>query len=183
MAYFGLSKPYIAKLGATEGTYTLGFKCGKAVAIEINPTSSEGKLYGDNVLAEYASEFKEAAVTLDVTTLPLEAANVLFGHTVATETKLVTKNAGDVSNYVGFGFIVKEMIEGVVSYTATVVYKAKFSEQGLSYTTKGDSIEFKTPKLTGIASAPDSGNWQKVQTFETEALAEAFVKTELDIVA
>lgn len=183
MSYFGLSKPYIAKLGATEGTYTLGFKCGKAVGVEINPSYSEGKQYGDNMLAEYVSEFKEAAVTLDTTTLPLEAANVLFGHTVETATKKITKNAADVANYVGFGFIVKEMIDGVVSYTATVVYKTKFSEQGVAYATKGDSLEFKTPKLVGVASSPDSGDWQNVQTFDTEALAEAFIKTELDIAA
>ena len=182
MAQYGLSNPFIAKLGV-EGTYTLGFQCGKAVKTGIVPKYATAKLYADNIVAEQVDEFVEAAVTLGVSTLPVVAQTVLFGHEVAETTEAITYNASDSSNYVGYGFVVKEMIDGATSFTATVLYKVKFTEAGAEYETKGDTIVFKTPSLSGVAVAPESGKWQQTQTFATYLLAETFIKTELDITA
>lgn len=179
MAYFGLSKPYIAKLG-TSG-YTDGFQCGKAVKTTITPNTSEGRLFADNMQAEYVAEFQNATLSMGVDRLPVEAAKVMFGHTV-TEDGQVTYKSGDASNYVGYGFIVCEILEGVKKYRACILPKVKFNEGEDSYETKGDSITFATPELSGQAMPNDDYEWKIIsKAYDTEAEAEAWIKTELDI--
>ena len=97
MAYIGLTTPIFA-LGnytAATPTYTKGFICGKAMSTDIDPQYAEGSLYGDNSQAEYDNEFKHANITLGTTTLPIEAESVLYGHTVAEDSKEITDSAGD----------------------------------------------------------------------------------------
>lgn len=183
MAYYGLSKPIIAKRTAdvSGDTYTQGFQCGKAVGTSVTPNYSEAKLYGDNVLAEYAKEFTEADVTLEVTTLPAEAVTVIFGHTKDTESGEITYGANDNAATVGYGFYVTEAVNGVNSFVACWLPNVKFTEAAESYTTKGDSIEFKTPSLEGKASADSDGNWKYKKTFTDEAAALAWLKEKAEI--
>lgn len=182
MAYYGLSNPFIAKFDAETGTYSDGFKCGAAVSTDVKPQYNEAKLYGDDVLQESAKEFKYADVTLGVTHMPIAAADTMFGHKVDTEKNKVTYNANDVANYVGYGFFAKEMIAGKTTYIAAILPKVKFAEGDDSYTTKGDSIEFKTPTLSGTAMANKDGDWKIKETFEKESEAIAFIKEFLNIV-
>lgn len=179
MAYYGLSHPIIAKLDVGKGTYADGFKCGSAIGTDINPQYNDADLYGDNVLKEAVKEFKYADVTLNVTNLPIAAATVMFGHTVDAAKKKITYNANDVANYVGYGFYVSELVDGVTSYNAAVLPKVKFAEASDSYNTKGDTIEFKTPSLAGKAMANEAGEWKIVETFDTKEAAESFIKTYL----
>ena len=53
MAYYGLSKPRIAKLDVEKGTYSDGFAVGYAVGTNVNPQYNEASMYGDNQLQEY----------------------------------------------------------------------------------------------------------------------------------
>lgn len=179
MAYYGLSHPLIAKLDVETGTYSKGFQCGKAVGTDITPNYNEATQYGDDEVAEYVKEFKDADVNLSVTELPLEAANTIFGHTVDNSTKNIIYNASDSANFVGYGFYVKEMVKGVVSIIAAFLPKIKLTETAESYATKGDSIEFKNPSLSGKASSNDAGKWKEKQTFETEEAAITWLKTKL----
>ena len=115
MAYVGLAKPAVATLkDETAKTYTDAFYCGKAVQIDVSPQYAEGSLYGDNTKAEYDKEFKYADVTLQTTTLPIKAHNLMFGHTVTeTEGKQAVKfKDSDDAPYVGLGFIVTEKVDG-----------------------------------------------------------------------
>lgn len=181
MAYYGLSNPYIAKLDVSTNKYTDGFKCGAAVGTEIKPQYNEAKLYGDDTLQESAKEFKYADVTLNTTYMPIEAADVMFGHKVDTETNKITYNANDEANYVGYGFFAKEMVQGKTSFIAAIIPKIKFAEGDDSYTTKGDSIEFKTPSLSGTGMANSEGVWKVKETFTTETEAISFIKEYLNI--
>ena len=181
MAYYGLSNPWIAKLDTEKNTYSDGFKCGTAVGTEISPQYNEAKLYGDNALQESLKEFKYADVTLNTTDMPIDAANVMFGHKIDKEKNSIIYNNGDVANYVGYGFFASEMINGKTTYIAAVLPKVKFSESADSYNTKGDSIEFKTPSLSGNAMANSAGDWKIKQTFDTEEEAIAFIKEKLNI--
>lgn len=178
MAYIGLAKPTIATLKETNGSesYTGAFECGKAIQIDVSPQYAEGSLFADNVKAEYDKEFKYADVTLGTSTLPLTAHSIMFGHTVSEDTKGVTYKAQDEPKYVGFGFYVTEKVDGVRKYTAAWLYKVKFSEGTESYKTKGDTIEYQTPSITGQAIALEDGRWKDVQQFDTEKAAADWVK-------
>lgn len=180
MAFIGLAKPYIAKLiNEAEKTYANGFKCGKAMSVNITPNYNEAKLYADNQLAENVKEFKNGSMILGTDRLPKEADEVCFGHKVTDNS--VNYKTGDSANYVGVGFYVDEMLDGVKKYAAIVVYKVKFSEAAEDYTTKGENIEFKTPTINGTIAGISSGDWKDKKIFETEEEADTWLKTTLCI--
>ena len=181
MAYVGLAKPYIARLvNEKTKTYSDGFKCGKAMNVNITPNYNEGKLYADNQLAENVKEFKDGTITLGTDRLPREADKVCFGHTVG-EDGSVSYKTGDSANYVGVGFCVSEMLDGVKKYVAIVVYKTKFGENAEEYTTKGENIEFKTPSISGTISGLSTTEWKDRKVFDTEDEAEAWIMEEFGI--
>ncbi len=180
MAYVGLAKPYIAKLvNEVTKTYTNGFKCGKAISVNIQPNYNEGKLYADNQLSEYVKEFKDGTMTLGTDQLPKAAESVCFGHTVTDNG--VNYKTGDSANFVGVGFYVDEMVDGVKKYAAIVIYKVKFTENAEDYSTKGENIEFKTPSITGTIAGLGSTDWKDRKTFDSEKEAEDWIKEVLNI--
>lgn len=189
MAYIGLAKPIVAMLstqsttsGVTTPAYTNGFVCGKAINLSVTPNYNETKLYADNILDEYVKEFKDGTITLGVDRLPKAAQTVMFGHTISgTNEDEITYKTGDSGNYVGVGFYIDKVEDGVKSYEASVVFKAKFAEGATSYTTKGDSIEFQTPSIEGAVSALDDGQWKKSKVFTTESAAIDWIKSVLNI--
>ncbi|MDD3369399.1 MAG: major tail protein [Lachnospiraceae bacterium] len=177
MAQYGLSHPFFAKLGATKGVYTAGFQCGKAISTDITPNFNEASLFADNALSEYVKEFKDADVNLGVDEMPLSAADVIFGHAISTEDNSVTYGSEDSANYVGFGIYVNVMKDGAKTVMAAWLPKCKFTDSAETYTTKGDSITFATPTLSGKALPDEDGNWRYKQGFDTEAEAITWLKT------
>lgn len=180
MAYIGLARPTIASLDESSGkpVYSNGFTCGKAMGIDIDPQYAEGSLYGDNGTAEYDKEFKNANITLNTTTLPIEAHEIMFGHTVAKESeKSIKDKTTDESKYVGAGFYVSEKVDGEKKFVAMWIFKAKFSEGKESYKTKGENIEYQTPSLSGQAVGVADGDWRERRIFDTEAAAQEWIDT------
>lgn len=177
MAYIGLVKPTIAKLDESSGTpkYTNGFECGEAMEMSINPQYAEGSLYANDQLSEYDKEFKYADVTLRTNTLPVQAHNNMFGHTVeedATDNTSISDKVTDDSNYVGFGIYVKEKVKSEMTYIAMWLYKVKFAEGQEDYKTKGDNIEYQTPSMSGKAMGIEDGKWRERKIFKTRKEAQ-----------
>lgn len=172
MAYVGLRKPIIAQL-KSDGTYDDPFAFGKAIGLQVTPNYAEGSLYADDGQAEYDKEFSYAEVALNTSTIPIVAHEKMFGHTV-TE-KNVKFNGDDQNNDVGLGWISVEKVYGVRSFIGNFLDKVKFSEPSEDYATRGESIEYKTPSITGRASAVDGGGWKETETFATEAEAKNWI--------
>ena len=176
MAYFGVSKPIIAPWTADD-TDTAGqiFQCGKLTETSVTPNSKEGSLYADNILAEYVREFSDADVSASIDSLPVNAATILFGHTVSGtgSNPTVTYKADDSSPFVGYGFVVDKIEANVKKYKACILCKVKFTENAETYTTKGDQINFGTPALAGKAVAQSDNKWKIVSPDFTTA-AEAY---------
>lgn len=182
MANFGLSLPIIAKLNTSTGTYSDMFRCGKAIKTSVVPNYVTGTLYADNAKAEDVREFKDATVTLEVNTMPVKAAEVVFGHEVKEDGSIVDKST-DEGNYVGYGFVTREMNEGKKQYRGCILLKVKFQEGEESYSTKGDNITFGTPSLSGSAEQIGVGGskeeWRKKSKFyDTEEEASDWIETE-----
>ncbi len=179
MAYVGLAMPAVKP---AEGK---GLILGKAVGVDIEPQYSEASLYGDNTKAEYDKNFKSAKVKLEVTTLPLKAHNILFGHTVteAAEDKeaSVVNKASDSANYIGFGIYTEEKVDGKPQYIAAWLPKVKFSDPTDNWTTKGENIEYKTPSIEGEALADDNGVWKETHVFTTEDKAVSYLNEKCGI--
>lgn len=176
MAYVGLRKPIIAKI-LESGEYDEPFACGKAIGLDVNPNYAEGSLNADDKQAEYDKEFTYAEVTLNTSTLPIAAHEKMFGHTVDTAKKNVKFNVDDQANYVGMAWVSVEKVDGVRNFIGNFLKKAKFTEPSESYSTKGDSIEYKTPSISGRALGLDDGSWKETEVCSSEADALKWINT------
>lgn len=183
MANYGLAYPYIAKRNVVNGksVYTDGFKNGNGVNTEVTPNYNEASNYGDNKQVDYVKKFKDADVTLRATTMPLQAADTVFGHTVDQATKKVIYKSGDDSNEVGYGWVAEELEEGAHGYWAAILPRVKFTESAESFQTQGDSITFTNPSISGKAYPNENNEWKIKRLFDTEEEAVAFVKEYLNI--
>lgn len=167
MAYVGLRKPIVAEILET-GKYGKPFAFGKAIGMNVTPTYAEGGLNADDAQAEYDKEFNYAEVSLNTSTIPFEAYERMFGHTVEEQNKNVVFNKDDQASYIGQAWISVEKVDGVRKFIGNFLYKVKYAEPTEEYTTKGDAIEYKTPSITGRALAQDDGKWKETQSFVTE---------------
>lgn len=183
MANYGLRYPVIAQYDRSTGTYSNGFRCGKAVNVSTTVNYVSGSISGDDEVAEQESAFNNVQLTLGTTTLPRAAETVMFGHTVDSETGRVTKAGTDVSNYVGVGVTGVEVVDGVTSYVAKIWTCVKFVEPNDSMQTKGDSITFSNPSVVGTGITDHDGNWQVTESFTTAAAALAYINEFLGITA
>lgn len=180
MANFGVSHPWVAEYVA-HGKYRNSFRCGKAVSTSVNPAYNEASLYGDNQEVENVKEFKNAGVNLGVTELPSIAARIMLGHNVSGDGTEISKTE-DSTGYVGYGFITSEMVDGKKTYRSCVLPKVKFAEGEESYETKGDSIVFKTPTLSGTAIGDTDGAWRiKSPQYDTEEEADKWIRVQLGV--
>ena len=175
MAKIGLKYPAFATIGDVVETGTIG----KAVTSNLNITVSDVKLFGDDGVAESDRGFQSGTIELTTTDLSTEVQGTLLGHEV-TEGKLVAK-ASDLPPYVKFGFYAMKQVNNVRSWRAIILHKVQFGEPSDENTTKGETVAFGTPSITGTILTDDNGAWKTEQTFETESEARTFVNTELGI--
>lgn len=181
MAYFGLSTPYVAKLNPETEQYSDGMRLGKAISTSVTPNYSSAVLYADNAEAERVDEFVSAAVEAGVDRIPISAAELIFGHTIDASGKILHKG-NDASNYVGYGFWIANMEDGVKKYQGVVLHKVKFTEGQESFTTKGENITFATPTLSGSATVLSNDVWRSIsQKFTSIREAEVWIKEQLNI--
>lgn len=198
MATIGLSKPYYAVYSAAENvvTYANGAVMGKATEanIEIN-TSDNNNLYGDNAIAETDRQFTSGTLTLSTTDLSQEVSKAILGLKEETLDRITGVTDEDVSEliyddtqaipYLGVGFIVKKVVNGVTMWRGIVLTKVMFSIPSDAATTQGETITWQVPSLTATIMRDDSATrmWKREATFTTEAQAEAYIKDRLSIPA
>ena len=192
MAYVGLRKPIIAEITGAK-VYGEPFAFGKAIGLQVTPNYAEGSLNADDAQVEYDKEFNYAEVTLNTSTIPIEAHEKMFGHKVNEGKTGATFNKDDQAKYVGMGWISVEKVDGVAAllytraqlilrdgvrkFIGNVLYKVKFSEPSEDYSTKGDSIEYKTPSITGRAIANEDGDWKDFEAFDASEDALKWINT------
>lgn len=198
MAIIGLSKPYYAIYNNASGviTYAQGGVMGRATEANIEIESSEdNNLYADNAIAETDRQFTGGTLTLSTDDLSQDVSAAILGvKTQAIESipgitdedvnELIYDNT-QVIPYLGCGFIVKKMLNGVTVWRAIVLTKIMFSVPSDAATTQGESIEWQVPELTATIMRDDSATqmWKREATFTTEAQAETYIKYLLGVSA
>lgn len=198
MATIGLSKPYYAVYSAAENvvTYANGAVMGKATEANIEiKTSDNNNLYGDNAIAETDRKFTSGTLTLSTTDLSQEVSKAILGLKEETLDSITGVTDEDVSEliyddtqsipYLGVGFIVKKVVNGVTMWRGIVLTKVMFSIPSDAATTQGETITWQVPSLTATIMRDDSATrmWKREATFTTEAQAEAYIKDRLSISA
>jgi phi13 family phage major tail protein len=183
----GFSKPVVATYSASGTTvaYTSFMDLARGVDVSIDiETNDDNDFYANNVKAESAGNvFSSGTVTLTVDGLKEEARTLVMGLPAATSVSVGSASVDvyefddrQVKPYVGVGFIVRYMEDGVTSFVPYVLPKTIFSDLGIEAETQEESIDFQTTELEATIMRDDSENhrWQRIgdaQTTEDAAYA------------
>lgn len=185
----GYSMPIVAKYTFSSNTISYSNVMPLARGVEVSmevETGDATNFYADNTIAEaVAGQFNGATATLTVDGLKDTARNLIAGITT-TGTITVGSDTVDtvvyddlqVIPYVGIGFVVRYMENGVTSYAPIILPKAQFSPEGLDAATQGESVEFQTTELQATVMRADDANhsWKVVaEDQDTEADAVAVI--------
>lgn len=184
----GFSKPWVARYNATGNTvsYSGLMELARGVDVSIEPDSADdNKFYANNVEAETASGlFAGGTVTLTVDGLFVAAEKFISG--LGDPVNGWTAYGSGVSSpYIGLGFIVRYMSDGVTSYQPFVLPKVKFNTVPTSAATQEDEIDWQTQELTASINRDDTADqaWKYIgDSFATEAEAEVALKEKLGFI-
>jgi phi13 family phage major tail protein len=130
--------------GTGQATYETPKLIAGAISANINPNASNETLFADDGPFETAATIGQIEVELNVADLPLEVQAELLGHTY--QNGILIRKAGDVPPWVAIGF---KSLKSNGKYRYTWLAKGKFSIPEQNNETKGDKINFQTPKITG----------------------------------
>lgn len=176
----GYSKPFVALYANANGTvtYSGGIPLARGVEVSIAPEAADSTpFYADNTVAEQAGGgFSGGTVTLTVDGLKEAAQKLIMGLPAQTTIGDVKWNDfGDAMAipYVGVGFVVRYMEDGVTTYDAVVLTKVQFSVFGTEAATQEDAIEFQTQELEAAIMKDDTTahNWKRVSEPQTTEAA------------
>lgn len=159
MATIGLRDLYRALITTDESgveTYGDPVRMAKAISAELSVEVSEAILYADDSTDEVAKEFVNGELTLNVNDLLPEDLSALLGQKKDSD-GVIYAGENDDPPYFAIGFRAKKA-NGTYKYLW--LYKVKFSIPSESYATKGDSIEFTTPEITGNFIKRADGLWK-----------------------
>ena len=184
MAYIGLRHPVAAKFAQTADgatpTYTNGMVIGRAISANVTKTSNNNPLYADDIIAEDDTSLTAMSYSLNLDDLSDAARALLLGDVAATGTDSYYDEVGDGGSEVGFGYIRVRRLQGVTSYQGVWCHKVLFSEDNENAQTKGESIQWTTPTLTGrvhgcYLDATGKAYFRRRKTFTSEADAVAWL--------
>lgn len=147
----GLSNLVYCKLltdppfGTGQATYAAPKRIPGVISATINPNASTETLFADDGPFETATTLGKISLELNVADLPLEVQADLFGHTMTSDGILIRKST-DVPPWVAIGF---KSLKSNGKYRYTWLVKGKFTLSEQNNETKGDSVNFQTPKAVG----------------------------------
>lgn len=183
----GYSMPFVALYAAANGvvTYSGGIPLARGVDVSLSVEGgSDNDFYADNVKAESDTQtFSSGTLSLTVDGLKEAARKLISGvKTTRKEGTGDTAVSFDVYDdkqempYVGVGFVVRYMEDGVTTYAPIIIKKVKFSPEGLDAATQEENIEWQTTKLEASIMRDDTANheWKMIgddQTTEEAAVA------------
>ena len=183
----GYSMPFVALYAAANGvvTYSGGIPLARGVNVSLSVEGGgDNDFYADNVKAESANQtFSSGKLSLTVDGLKAAARKLISGvKTTRTEGSGDTVVSFDVYDddqkmpYVGVGFVVRYMEDGVTTYAPIIIKKVKFSPEGLDAATQEENIDWQTTKLEASIMRDDTANheWKMIgedQTTEEAAVA------------
>ena len=167
----GYSLPVVAEYTATGTTVSYGdvtaLARGVSITVDVE-TADSNDFYADNVLAESASgTFSGGTATVTVD-----------GQINGADVSIYEYDDRQSAPYVGLGFVVRVMEEGVISYIPYVLPKVLFSADSIEANTQEEEIDWQTTELSASVFRDDSEHhrWRRVGAAQTtEAKASAVI--------
>ena len=185
MAQFIAKMPVIAKRKISDDGATVTFEEGmilaKMMSCVVTPTQSKVEVYGDDDVAEQDNSVTGAGITLNTTYLPTEPAAYMFGseYKEATETEpeqLISKDS-DEAPEVAYGYIDGHKQDGKKRFRVRILPCVVFNQPAETSNTKGNTVAFSTPSLSGTAKVdPITGEWKHDYFFDSAKAAIDYLK-------
>lgn len=198
MPNVGLKHFFISKLvsdTAADGcTYaTAPVALSKPIESKFSPELAEAELYAGDELAEYAAEFAKGTLSIgikdenevalaDILGQSKHTVTIGSGENAKTSTEVISKGA-DLGDFHGFAQVLPIIENGVRKWKAEILLKVRFKPYSNERKTKGNSIEFGTPTLDGIAFLNAKDEYKATATWETLEDAVAYVASRLPVAA
>ena len=168
LAQIGLKNFYYAVLtsdtagdatNAGSTSYETPKKIGNAVSVDINPSTETAYLYGDDMAVATDISLQQVEVTIETTDIPLEDLAALLGHSYAGDT--LTAKGADTAPDVALLFESQKHDGGI---RCVKLVKGKFAPSQEQINTKGESLEYQVPQITGtFVSRQSDGVWKIVK--------------------
>lgn len=172
----GFSKPYVAKYVNESGnvSYTDAMQLARGVDVSISANGSVDNIfYADNQAAETAAVgFVDGTLSLTCDGLKDTARNLIMGLTAGTD--WTDYNDDQQIPYVGIGFVMRAVEDGVQSYIPVIFTKTMFNVPNENASTQEASINYQPENLTAQIFRDDTvkHTWKKVgKACATEAEA------------
>lgn len=191
MAMVGMLHPVAAKIATeVEGqalTYDAGMVVGKAISANITFNRNDNPLYADDSVAEEDNGITGGTIEVNTDDLLETVRACVLGLKTVTEGNTTEYEMTEESApYVGFGYIQVRRKNGVTSYRASWFHKVIFGETNETAQTKGESIEWQTPTITGRImgvrnDATLLANYRRIASFDTLAAAVTWLDTKAGI--
>ena len=180
----GFSLPWVAKYSESGGvvTYSNAQRLARGVSVSAETDSSDNNnFYADNIIAESdAGTFSGGTVTLTVDGLFQDAEKLIQGLQAANTAGFLVYDDNQAAPYVGIGFVIKYMSEGVTYYTPVIFTKTRAGQLSISAETQGESIDWQTAEVPFSIFKDDTSAhaWKMIGgDLADEATAEAAIKT------
>lgn len=143
----GLKDLYYAKCNEVNGveSYDTPKKLAEVMNADLSVKTATAELYADDAISESAKEFINGTLKLGVKDLTPEVLADILGQMV-DQNKVVWAGDGDEPPFLAVGF---RAAKTGGRYRYIWLLKIKFELPGEKYETKGESIKFNTPEITG----------------------------------
>lgn len=191
MASIGLKKAKYAVVNNGNSYGSIKDLAGM-ISAKCTKETAEATLYYDDGVGEYVNMFVKASLSLTVADDSDDIYADLLGETKSTvsDATVLTKKSSDTAPYVGYGHIIPKMVNGTKMWKVEFFPRVKFTSCAVEAKTKGESVEFATAGLEGIAyelgtafGTMAAGTWCKSGTYASEEAAETALEGFLTVAA
>lgn len=134
-----------------------------AIQASINPNVSNDTLYADDGPYETATTLGQIELQLSAADFPLEVQADMLGYDYAAG--MIQRKSSAVPPYIAVG---GRALKSNGKYRYFWLVKGKMLDSEQAHTTKGESIEWQTPTMTGSFVKRDSDNIWQVQADEDD---------------
>lgn len=173
MAFVGLMYALFAPIEKEIAYQPIQYKSGAAVVVgkmigaDVTFNRDTNKLYSNDAECESDNSITGGTLTLNLDDVSEETEVVILGTVKASDTLNekqidVYQEVGDASPYGGFGYVRVRRKEGVISYQANWLHKTQLGISTENAATKGQSITWQTPSLTGPIMAVKNSDDKKI---------------------
>jgi phi13 family phage major tail protein len=151
----GLRDLYFAKLKA-DGTYDVPAKLSEAITATITPNYTITTMYGDDRAVAVAGALGDIDVSITTSDISDSDYDLLMGTTKNAD-GVIEDSIENIAPYGALGF--RLPLEGG-GFRYFWYYKGKFQPPAANHQTKGNSVEFQNPQITGKFVTRDDGKWR-----------------------